>query len=127
MRFIEIFKKKFDIGIDILQIICYSISFLLISTSIIRSIYTYIIEYNDPNIDEFTAFKNTRLNLVESIALSLTFLLSVEILKLFQIQTYKQLIIVIFLVGVKMLISYNLLREIESYNKKKIDDMVYTR
>jgi uncharacterized membrane protein len=113
MGFVEIFKKKFDIGIDILQIISYTISFFLISFSIIRSIYTYIVEYIDSNIDDLTVFKETRLDLAKSITLSLSFLLGVEVLKLFHIQTYRQLVIVVSLVFIKLLISYFLLREIE--------------
>jgi len=119
MGLIEFFDKKFAMGIDILQIISYTISFTLISFSVIRSIYTYIIEYTDPNIGEFIAFKHTRLDLAESIALSLSFLLGVQILKLFHIQTYRQLFIVVVLVCIKLLINYTLIREIESSIEEK--------
>jgi uncharacterized membrane protein len=107
------FEKKFDIGIDILQIISYTISFILITFSIIRSIYRYIIEYTQPSIGHLYAFQHARMDLAESIALSLSFLLGVEILKLFHIQSYRQLIIVVSLVLIKLLISFFLLREIE--------------
>jgi uncharacterized membrane protein len=118
MGFFENFKKTFDQGVNILQIITYLISFLLISFSIIRSIYTYIIEYIDPDMGHLIAFQHTRLDLARSITLSLSFLLGVEILKLFHIQTYKQLIIVISLVFTKLLIGYVLSREIIELDEK---------
>jgi uncharacterized membrane protein len=120
MTLIDFFKKKLDIGIDILEIISYTISFILIFISVIRSIYTYIVEYIDPNIGHLNAFRHTRMDLSQSVALSLSFLLGVQILKLFNIQTYRQLIIVACLVGVKLLISYTLIGHIESSNERKI-------
>jgi uncharacterized membrane protein len=125
MRFIEKYQIILNNGILILQLLAYTISFLLITSSIIRSIYTYIIEYIDPNIDELTAFTDTRLDLGQSSALALSFILGVEILKLFYIKTYKQLIIVICLVTIKILISYFLLSEIEKSSSKKIYKDIY--
>jgi len=58
------------------------------------------------------------MDLAQSIALSLSFLLGVQILKLFHIQTYSQLGIVVSLVGIKFFISYTLIREIESSYEK---------
>lgn len=117
MVFFKHFSKYLDIGLDILEVISYSISFILIFFSVIMSVYKYIIDYIDPNIDELTAFKRTRLNLAEAASLSLAFLLGVQILKLFHIQTYKQLLIVIALVAIKFMIAYNLNNEILSYKK----------
>ena len=77
MRFIEKYQIILNNGILILQLLAYTISFLLITSSIIRSIYTYIIEYIDPNIDELTAFTETRLDLGQSSALALSFILGV--------------------------------------------------
>lgn len=114
MKFVEKYQKILDNGIIIIQLLAYTISLLLISISIIRSIYTYIIEYINPNIDSITAFEHTRMDLGQASALSLSFILGVEILKLFHIQTYKQLIIVISIVAIKLLISYFLIKEIES-------------
>lgn len=114
MKFVEKYQKILDNGIIIIQLLTYTISLLLISISIIRSIYTYIIEYINPNIDSITAFEHTRMDLGQASALSLSFILGVEILKLFHIQTYKQLIIVISIVAIKLLISYFLINEIET-------------
>jgi len=119
MGFIENYQKKMDIGINILELISYTISFLLISISIIRSIYTYIIQYINPDVGHLIAFEDIRIDLARSIALSLSCLLGVEVLKLFNIKTYRQLIIVISLVAIKLLINYTLIREIESSTEKE--------
>jgi uncharacterized membrane protein len=119
MEFIEIFKKKYDTGIDVLQIISYTISFVLISFSIIRSIYRYIIEHINPSIGHLIAFQHARMDLAQSIALSLSFLLGVEMLKLFRIQSYKQLIIVVCLVIIKIIIGVFLLKEIDLYKEEE--------
>jgi len=119
MGFIENYQKKIEFGINILELISYTISFLLISFTIITSIYTYIIEYIRPTEGQLIAFQRTRLQLAESITLTLTFLLGVEILKLFHIRTYKQLIIVISLAAIKLVIGYFLFREIEFYKEKE--------
>lgn len=118
MRFVEKYQNYLNNGIIIVQLLAYTISFLLITISIIRSIHTYIVEYIDPNVDTLTAFEHTRLDLGESCALALSFILGVEILKLFHIHTYKQLIIVVSLVGIKLLINYFLIKEIETTLKK---------
>jgi uncharacterized membrane protein len=118
MKFVEKYKQLLGEGIILLQLLAYTISFTLISVSIVRSIYRYVIEYIDPNIDELKAFHHTRLDLGESCALALSFILGVEILKLFQVQTYKQLIIVISLLSLKLLISFYLMKEIEGSSKK---------
>lgn len=93
----------------------------MITSSILCSIYTYISEYIDPNIDDLKAFYDTRLDLGESSALALSFILGVEVLKIFYIKTYKQLIIVVCLVVIKLLVSFFLIGEIEkSSSRKKI-------
>jgi uncharacterized membrane protein len=120
MKFVEKYENYLDDGIIIIQLIAYTISFLLISISIIRSIIRYVVEYVDPNIDPLTVFEHTRFDLAESSVLSLSFILGVEILKLFHIKTYKQLTIVLCLVGIKLLITYFLTKEIQRSSKKII-------
>lgn len=114
MKIIEKYQQILHDGIYIIQAIAYTISFLLISTSIIRSSYIYVSEYNN----RLQAFMDTKLDLGESSALALSFILGVEILKLFYIKTYKQLIIVICLVAIKLLVSYFLINEIENDTQK---------
>ena len=115
MKIIEKYQEVLHNGIYIIQSIAYTISFLLISISIIRSTYIYISEYKNP----IKAFEDTRLYLGESSALALSFILGVEILKLFYIKSYKQLIIVICLVAIKLLVSQFLISEIEKTMQKK--------
>ena len=91
MKLIDTFEKNFNFGINILEIIAYTISFLIISFSIFRSAIIYTTEMN---LDYTKAFNDSRLDLHESIALALSFILGIEILKLYSINTYKQLIIV---------------------------------
>ena len=119
MKFVAQYEKYLNDGIIIIQLIAYTISFLLISISIIRSILRYVVEYINPNINKLTVFEHTRMDLGESSSLSLSFILGVEILKLFQIKTYKQLIIVLCLVGIKLLVNYFLLKELKTYSKTK--------
>lgn len=112
--------KKYEIflqnGIYIVEAIAYTISFIIITLSIFRSTFIYINEYNTP----IKAFVDTRLDLGESVALSLSFILGVEVLKLFYIKSYKQLVIVVCLVLIKLLVSYFLSREIyDSIQKYK--------
>ena len=109
------FLKK---GISIVQIIAYTVAFFLITLSIFKSIKFYILDYNKPQL----AFNNIRLTLGESYELALSFILGVEILRLFFVNTYKQLVIVITLVAIKIFISYFLegeIKDIRNKNTKK--------
>jgi uncharacterized membrane protein len=122
MIFFEKYQEILHKGTDIIQIIGYTISFLLISISIIKSSIIYFSEYVDPKIDDTSNFINARLNLGESTALALSFILGVEILRLFFIKTYKQLVFVISLVIVKLIISWFLLQEINKVNQDKLNE-----
>ena len=107
IHYYENILKKF---IYILEIFVYSFSILIITISIFYSIYIYFSEFN--NITK--AIEDTRLNLVESISLALSFILSIEILKVFYIKTYKQLIFIVTISLLKLTISYFLLKEMNN-------------
>jgi uncharacterized membrane protein len=94
--------------INHIVIYSYTISFIIISISIITSTYTYFHKFNSQR----DAYNETKLNLGRSIALALSFILGVEILKLFYIKTYQQLVVVATLVVIKLLVSYFLSKEI---------------
>lgn len=98
---------------SILEFIAYTISLLLIAFGIIKSAILYTLDIINPNVDDTASFNEARLVLGETSALALSFILGVEILKLFFIKTYKQLIIVVSLVVIKLLVNYFLLKEIE--------------
>jgi uncharacterized membrane protein len=121
MSFIIEYQNLLFKGVNILQLISYTISFLLIAFGIIKSAFFYIDDYIiiNQNTENTSSFDNARLILGETSALALSFILGVEILKLFFIKTYKQLIIVVSLVIIKLLVSYFLLKEI-NYEKNKL-------
>jgi uncharacterized membrane protein len=98
----------------IIEVFTYTISVIIISISVIYSAFIYIYEYK--NIQQ--AFEDSRLFLGESISLSLSFILAVEILKIFYIKSYKQLIIIVSLTLLKLTINYFLLNEIDKVTKK---------
>jgi uncharacterized membrane protein len=121
MKSIQNYQKLLLEGISITEIIAYSISFIIILLSIIKTIIEfviYVIEYRNTNTTML--FKKTRFQLTRASALALTFILTVEILKLIYIKSYKQLVIVTSLVIIKLLINYFLIKEIyeDEQNRK---------
>ena len=109
MKLIDRFQNSLHYGVYIIQIFTYTISFVIISISIIISSYIYFRNFKEQDV----AYNDTKLYLGRSIAIALSFILGVEILKLFYIKTYKQLIIVATLVAIKLLVSYFLSKEID--------------
>jgi uncharacterized membrane protein len=109
MKIFDKFQDLLHYGVYIIQIFTYTISFVIISISIFISSYIYFRNFRTQD----DAYNETKLYLGRSIAIALTFILGVEILKLFYIKTYKQLIIVATLVAIKLLVSYFLTKEIE--------------
>jgi uncharacterized membrane protein len=53
----------------------------------------------------------------QSISLALTFILCIEVLKVFYVKTYQQLVIVVVLTLLKLTIGYYLENEIEEIDK----------
>jgi uncharacterized membrane protein len=102
-------------SVEIIEIFTYTISVIIILLSVFYSIFTLGKEIN--NYEK--AFNDTRLILGESISLALSFILSVEILKIFYIKTYKQLVIIASLTLLKLVINYYLLNEIEKDKPQK--------
>ena len=109
------YEKFLQKIVSFVEIVAYSFSVIIITISIIVSIFIYIMEYKNPEI----SFVDTRINLGEAISLALSFILSVEILKIFYIKTYKQLIIVASVTLLKLTINKFLLEEIDDAIKNK--------
>ena len=107
---VESYENLLHNGVYLIQIFSYTISFIIISISIITSTYIYFHKFNSQR----DAYNETKLNLGRSIALALSFILGVEILKLFYIKTYQQLVVVATLVAIKLLVSYFLSKEINN-------------
>lgn len=110
---VEKYENILHNGVYFIQIFSYTISFIIISISIITSTYIYFHKFNSQK----DAYNETKLNLGRSIALALSFILGVEILRLFYIKTYQQLVIVATLVAIKLLVSYFLSKEINEIDK----------
>ena len=108
------YKELLEKGIGLVQLVAYTISFLLIGFNIIKSVIFYIIHFRNNQL----AFDEVRFTLAESCELALSFILCVEILKLFFINTYKQLIIIFALFIIKIFISYFLEIELNEIKKR---------
>jgi uncharacterized membrane protein len=109
------YEKFLQKIVSIIEMVAYSFSVIIITISIFVSIFIYITEYKNPE----KSFVDTRINLGEAISLALSFILSVEILKIFYIKTYKQLIIVASVTLLKLTINKYLLQEINDALKNK--------
>jgi len=114
MKIIETYENILNNATNIVQIIVYTISFILISMSIATTTFTYFTGYFNPSIDNKDNFTYARLSLGEGTALALSFILGVEILRLFFIKTYKQLLFVVCLVVIKLIINWFVLKEIST-------------
>lgn len=112
MKIIKTYENILNNATNIVQIIVYTISFILISISIAKTTFTYFTGYFNPSINNKDNFTYARLSLGEGTSLALSFILGVEILRLFFIKTYKQLLFVVSLVCIKLLINWVILKEI---------------
>lgn len=122
MSFIDKYEAILNTGTNTIKIIAYTISFLLITISIIKTAFIYVYEILDPVFDDRTIFFNAKLNLGEATALALSFILGVEILRLLFIKTYKQLVFVVCLVFIKLIINWFLSREIDKISKDEYNE-----
>ena len=79
------------------------------------SIYYYTLNFDKGELATLEA----KIKLSNAISLSLNFILTIEILKIYFIKTYKQLIIVSTLVILKLVLNYFLTLEIDDSQRKK--------
>ena len=96
------------LDINFLEILIYFLAVIIIVISVFQSIVAYFTDliHKEDNIYMIKS------NILENITLALSFILSIEILKIFYIKTYKQLIIVASLVALKLIINYFITLEI---------------
>jgi uncharacterized membrane protein len=113
MKIVEKYKNSLHYGVYIIQIFTYTISFAIISISIVISSYIYFRNFTLQD----KAYSITKLYLSRSISIALSFILGIEILRLFYIKTYKQLIFVATLVAIKLSVTYFLSKEIDKSKK----------
>ena len=109
-QFFEKFHKFMLNVIIVLQVITYSTSAIIIIFCLFYAFYIGLTKYERP----IEAFYSIRTILGESVALSLSFILCVQILKLFTVREYKELIIVSTLVALKLLVTYFVSNQIVS-------------
>jgi uncharacterized membrane protein len=114
MNKLDKFQDFLKTNIAIVETLAYTFCFVIITMSMFRSMMIYVKDFNDLE----KAYLATRLDLSETIATSLTFILGAQMFKLFYVSSIKQLVIVISLVIVKMLVSYYLEKEIRDSEKK---------
>jgi uncharacterized membrane protein len=113
MSIIDNYGKYLKNAVNVIEVFTYTVSVIIISISIVYSIFIFGKEINDINL----AFVDTRVALGQSVSLALTFILAVEILKIFYIKTYKQLVIIVALTLLKLTINYFLTNEIKDIKK----------
>lgn len=96
------------LDINFLEILIYFLAVIIIVISVFQSTVAYFTDliHKEDNIYMIKS------NILENITLALSFILSIEILKIFYIKTYKQLIIVASLVALKLIINYFITLEI---------------
>jgi uncharacterized membrane protein len=116
MSFIETYNKNLKNAVNIIEIFTYTIAVVIVSISIVYSIFIFGKEITNFEL----AFNDMRMSLGESISLALTFILAVEILKIFYIKTYKQLVIIVALTLLKLVINYFLTLEIKDIKNMNI-------
>ena len=100
--------------INYLEIFVYFIASLIVFISIIYSIYYYVINYKKGE----DTLLNIKIHMSNYISLTLSIILAIEILKIYYIKTYKQLVIVSVLVLLKLIINYFLMMEIEDAHEQ---------
>ena len=116
-KFFDKFHKFMANVIIILQIITYSTSTIIIVFSLIYSAFIALTEYDRPIV----AFYDVRTILGEAVSLSLSFILCVQILTLFTVREYRELVIVTTLVVLKLLVTYFVSQQITSTSSDTIN------
>jgi uncharacterized membrane protein len=106
--FFPVFEKNFERVTMLIQMITYVIATLIVISGIFYSIFYYFKEYSY----SVKGFYDLRTILGETVSASLSFILCGQILKLFTIREYKQLVIVVSLALLKIILSYSVSYEI---------------
>jgi len=114
MSFIVNYTDKLKNIVNIIEVLTYTISLIIIVISLVYSVFIFVKKITNFDL----AFDDARLALGESISLALTFILAIEILKIFYVKTYKQLIIVVALTLLKLTITYFLMNEIKDIRQE---------
>ena len=103
------YNKLLKLLVSIIEILTYTIAVIIITISISKGVYIYISEFNTQK-----AYNDVRLILGKAISLSLTFILCIEVLKVFYIKSYQQMILIVSLTLLKIIIGFYLEYELNS-------------
>ena len=95
-----------------IEILVYFLTIIMLFSTLSKSFIKYF--KDDQDIDNMIKI---RIVMGESIGLSLTFILAVEILKIYYIRNYRQLIIISCLVVLKLVITFFLQKETDNYKE----------
>ena len=97
------------------EMIIYVITIFIILVSLALSVFNYLKHLINQDKNEYISI---RIQISKSITLVLTFIICIEILKLYYIRTYKQLIIVCSVVILKLIISKFLNEEVKEISNQ---------
>lgn len=109
-KLIRSFCDKLEIFINIVAII-------IVIRGIIKALYIIINDYQSVQ----STFIESRLILCESVSLALSFILTIEVIKIMYITKLEQLGIVFMLVLLKIVIHYFVDQDIEKYKDEHLE------
>jgi uncharacterized membrane protein len=95
--------------IDFLEIFSYFIACIIVFLTLVYSMYYFVMNYEKGQ----ETLLNIKIYISNYVSLALSVILAIEILKIYYIKTYKQLVIVSVLVLLKLVINYFLTIEID--------------
>lgn len=98
-----------------IAIIIFAIVILLISST--KVIFNYFYNISNSINDKYEDIDTYKLFMLKQISLLLSFLLAIEILKIFYVRSYRQLVIVASLGLLKITISYFMAQEMTELKK----------
>ena len=98
-----------------IAIIIFAIVILLISST--KVIFNYFYNISNSINDQYKDIDTYKLFMLKQISLLLSFVLAIEILKIFYVRSYRQLVIVASLGLLKLTISYFMSKEIIELKK----------
>lgn len=105
------YAKLVKLFVDKLEFFVHIISIVIVIRGIIEALYTVIKDYK--NIE--STFVQARIMLCESISLALSFVLSIEVIKIMYITNMQQLGLVFMIILLKILIHYFVDQDLEKY------------
>ena len=109
-KLVKSFCDKLEIFINVVAII-------IVLRGIIKALYIIINDYQSIE----STFIESRIILCESISLALSFILTIEVVKIMYITKIEQIGIVFMLVILKIIIHYFVDQDIEKYNEEHLE------